>query len=273
MARFLGVLMEQKMNINTLPSKQLATSAVAPVRRLVGSRCLGWTMLGCAILAVPLPPLASEPSRDEDWQLTFRARQLLQSDQSLNPLNLGVIVRGRVAVLWGPVPSTAQARRAVERLQTLSGLHGVRSELQIEPSREGGSQPPPRSPKADRQTSASNKLPVVVSIDSRARSAIEEYQPERRIPVTTMSPTPTQQISALVHRTPILAPARPNLEQTIRRLQLTDPRFRSVRINVRQGLVYLQASSRYSDELFQVAEVISELPGVERVIVKEALGR
>jgi hypothetical protein len=38
-------------------------------------------------------------------------------------------VRGRVAVLWGPVPSAGAARRAEMRLRTMIELIDVRNEL------------------------------------------------------------------------------------------------------------------------------------------------
>src|SRR5205823_4800377 len=63
---------------------------------------------------------------------------------ALGPLNLGVRVRDRVAVLWGPVPSTEMARRAVELLQGLPDLVEVRNELHVEPRDEQPVAPPRR---------------------------------------------------------------------------------------------------------------------------------
>src|SRR5205085_7237670 len=53
-------------------------------------------------------------------------------DPQLGPLDLGVQVSSRVAVLWGPVPSRELAYRAEQRLRTLYDLVEVRNRLTID---------------------------------------------------------------------------------------------------------------------------------------------
>src|SRR3979490_16022 len=65
------------------------------------------------------------------WQ-TVQARKLLMDDPQLGPLDLGVQVTSRVAVLWGPVPSRELAYRAEQRLRTLYDLVEVRNRLTLD---------------------------------------------------------------------------------------------------------------------------------------------
>jgi len=97
-------------------------------------------------LAFSLPGVAAppEPPYADIWQ-TWRARKLLYDDPALGPFNLGVRVKDRVAVLWGPAPSLEVALRAEARLRTMFELIDVRNELIILPdeTRDGMVTPPP----------------------------------------------------------------------------------------------------------------------------------
>ena len=64
---------------------------------------------------------------------TMQACKHLQADELLAPLNIGVKVRGRVAVLWGPVPTPELALRAEQRLRQMIELIDVRNELMVMP--------------------------------------------------------------------------------------------------------------------------------------------
>jgi hypothetical protein len=75
---------------------------------------------------------APEEARLRDLVQTVQARKLLLEDPVLGPLNLGVKVTGRVAILWGPVPSQELSFRAEQRLQTMFELAEVRNRLTIE---------------------------------------------------------------------------------------------------------------------------------------------
>ena len=85
------------------------------------------------ILLAPCPLLAQDREIPQDVLQTYEARQALLRDSVLGPLNLGVKVTNRVAVLWGPVASVEIADRAVTLLQQLPGLVAVRNELDIDP--------------------------------------------------------------------------------------------------------------------------------------------
>jgi hypothetical protein len=67
----------------------------------------------------------------QDVLHTMQARKALLEDDTLARLNIGVKVAGRVAVLWGPVPSADAALRAEAKLRGLIELIDVRNELII----------------------------------------------------------------------------------------------------------------------------------------------
>ncbi|MBY0231904.1 MAG: BON domain-containing protein, partial [Gemmataceae bacterium] len=91
---------------------------------------LGLAMLpGSAEAAEPMRPPDGPLAMLRDLRLTIQARRALQSDRVLSNLNLGVEVRGGVAVAWGPVPDDAAAQRAVSRLESLPGIVDVRTEF------------------------------------------------------------------------------------------------------------------------------------------------
>ena len=89
--------------------------------------------LGAILSAVAFVRADDEIDIDRDVLHTVAARRALYQDAQLAPLNLGVKVRNRVAVLWGPIPSLELARRAVEVLKALPELVAVQSELEIVP--------------------------------------------------------------------------------------------------------------------------------------------
>ena len=58
-------------------------------------------------------------------------RDVLSADPRLDPLNIIVRVKDRVATLSGEVPSLELARRAVEKARTVREVKEVRSQLRI----------------------------------------------------------------------------------------------------------------------------------------------
>src|SRR5205823_13848821 len=77
---------------------------------------------------------ATPPDRSFiDFLQTVQACQRLQEDVLLAPLNVGVKVRNRVAILWGPVPTAELALRAEQRLRTMIELIDVRNDLIVLP--------------------------------------------------------------------------------------------------------------------------------------------
>jgi hypothetical protein len=95
-----------------------------------------WFALALTSLLLASPAQAQPStweSRHRDADLTIECRKLFLEDPVLGPLNLGVRVKERVAVLWGPAPSREVVRRAEQCLQTIVELMDVKSEMIILP--------------------------------------------------------------------------------------------------------------------------------------------
>src|SRR5205807_6518430 len=78
---------------------------------------------------------------------TVQARKLLLGDPLLGPLNVGVKVANRKAVLWGPVPSQQLSSRAEQRLRTMFELTEICNRLTIEPDGVQPATPVPETPR------------------------------------------------------------------------------------------------------------------------------
>ena len=95
---------------------------------------LRWLGMIIGMLVIPLVASAAPPDYGfADLWRTVQAVKLLHEDAALAPLHLGVKVRNRVAVLWGPVPSRDLAVRAETRLRNMIELVDVRNELIVMP--------------------------------------------------------------------------------------------------------------------------------------------
>jgi hypothetical protein len=68
---------------------------------------------------------------ERDVRQTVRARQVLLQDPALAPHNVGVVVRDRIATLWGPIPSAPLRQRAEQALRGLFELAEVRNHLEV----------------------------------------------------------------------------------------------------------------------------------------------
>jgi hypothetical protein len=86
------------------------------------------------LVEITTPASAAPPDRDlEDFLQTVQACRRLQQDELLAPLNVGVKVRRRVAILWGPIPNAELALRAEQQLRTMIELIDVRNDLIVLP--------------------------------------------------------------------------------------------------------------------------------------------
>src|SRR3954468_5578199 len=87
--------------------------------------CAG--LAGVGILAgVALADARDGPPKP-DWQVALQARHALWDEPPFDKLNLGVSVQDGVAILSGPVPSTACAIQAVSKLRSVSGIRDVKN--------------------------------------------------------------------------------------------------------------------------------------------------
>ncbi|GEM_PF-5591015 len=98
---------------------------MASLRRLL-------TLTALAVVAAN-GQTAAPPVSLADVSQTMQACKRLQEDEQLATLNIGVRVRGRVAVLWGPAPTAELALRVEQRLRQMIELIEVRNELIVVP--------------------------------------------------------------------------------------------------------------------------------------------
>lgn len=73
------------------------------------------------------PPAPASAARDV--RLALQVRRALMEDDALVRANIGVKVVDGVVHLWGPIATSEQGRRAVDRARAVPGVRAVRNEL------------------------------------------------------------------------------------------------------------------------------------------------
>jgi hypothetical protein len=229
--------------------------------RFIRRRFLFPAILGYGTLA---PVAAADPA---DMRLAMEARKSLNADEKLAALNLGVMVRNGEATLYGPVPSEELARRAELRVRVVGGLRNVFNDLHVAP---------PDDPVLKKLADALEKL-------DHSPSALPG-------PVTTLDPSghamtpptprflPTAPASSLfslaksIDQPAMIAPAwhRPALDPTkdIESLCRRDQRFRGLQVKCEKGVVSIDGLLKKWPDLWEFADVVSRLPGVERIRIE-----
>src|SRR5205807_15286 len=144
---------------------------------------------------------------------TVQARKLLLGDPLLGPLNVGVKVANRKAVLWGPVPSQQLSSRAEQRLRTMFELTEICNRLTIEPD---GVQP--QAPTCERSVSLSG---ASFSSESHSKYSVFCYHGYLRVPAfASVSRVRNYQCTSrllLFSRTCSTPPARRDLNGAFRK--------------------------------------------------------
>ncbi len=210
------------------------------------------------------PRLAAQSPAALDMDQTLLARQALQDDPALAPLDLGVRVHNGVARLFGPVPSPALARRAVACLQALPALTGVRNELfpdpwDYDPSPAGAAaalRPPGRPDEA-------RWAPSTPTVHSTSRQK-GEAPPQTVPPVAVPLPAPPP-------AGPTPAPPEPSrdIAGAVRRLQQGQERFHRVRVAVEGSRVILSGTAPAWRDVFELSQALTQIPGVGEVTIRE----
>jgi hypothetical protein len=214
--------------------------------------------------------LIGDPQRDV--QQTIQARRLLAADADLQEHNLGVIVRDRVATLWGPAPSAEVAFRAELCLRTMIELVEIRNELfvsdLIEPIR--------------RRLKTDNAIQILP--DWTTPPTQNERRPILQAPIPIKAPEATaDKRPTLPELPPIPLPelGPPQIEPDVSgnrdqrlleavgtALQSND-RFRAVLFSVKEGRVSLKMTEPDTSILHEAAQAVSRLPNVAAVLVVE----
>jgi hypothetical protein len=213
----------------------------------------------------------------------LKARRALAADPDLAPLNLGVSVRRGVATLWGTAPSSALAREALLQLRQLPDLEEVRSELEIDSflTVDMEPEPPPvlRPQRRQAMAAASERQgPAPGALAGR-----EARGPAPAVPqplpagspaplnnsVTLLAPVPLSGQAPLTPRPPPVPPFQVStLLQKAVQLRDQDARFQRVQVEVRGRVVFLHGLVARGEDTMELAQRISRLPGVERVVLE-----
>ena len=242
-------------------------------RLLAGPAALGAALLlGCVCPAALAADGPGDPAAYHDLRHTMQARSALLADPVLAPLNLGVRVHNRVAVLWGPVPTAGLKERAELLLRKLPDLLEVRNELHVEQP-----EPPPQY--------LPGKLPPATPVPLPGFSgAADTWQDlfARRQDSAPAFASPAENVrlkpapsglpgdgGAVLPAIAVPGPAGSPLDQAVARLQRDEPRFRGLRADVRGQQVRLSGTAATWQDVYDLADVLTRLPGVDRVVLEQ----
>jgi osmotically-inducible protein OsmY len=237
------------------------------------------TMTCSLLLLAPCPLLAQGWEIPPDVWQTYEARKALLADSVLGPLNLGVKVKNRVAVLWGPVPSVEFADLAVSVLRKLPGLVAVKNELDIDPDLLLPLYLPETLPQSRRRPMNPGFPVPAATLTNRSldKTAAQEKPtaaafPPVAVPPTTIPGMPDHREMEIVLPSLRIPTGDPEIVRTpveaIAELQ-KDNRFALIQVTVTAGIVTLSADADQASLLHEFARRISAIPGVERVVVQE----
>jgi hypothetical protein len=250
--------------------------------------------LPALFLVLLLPSLAAAeptpaPVPRDDWDfltrdtyLMLQARRALLLDPDLAPLNLGVSVHGGVATLWGTAPSADLARDAALQVWQVHGLSAVRNELEVDALLTVDMEPPPpprlRQPHAapEALAAAEGRGPAPGALAGREARATT---PATAQPLPNAAPAPSGQTVILFAPVPFIkqlpaAPRQPvpndagfTLAQRVVQLRGQDARWQRIQVEVRGRAVFLHGVVARGEDLMDLAQRVSRLPGVERVVL------
>jgi hypothetical protein len=213
--------------------------------------------------AEPLVLPAAARSRLRDLELTVHARRALHTDARLGPLHLGVSVRDGVATLWGPVPAVEDARRAAKVLEAVAGIAAVRSELRLEKGRPNDLLALPLPVDPPTRTATASPDPVSGSLGTLTRR-----NPARFAPAAEAPPPAVALGAPVAAPAPAPAAASPSPSEAVEALRQSERRFRRIRAEVRDGTVWVYPGDTPRQDVMAFYQVLSRIPGVERVVIK-----
>ena len=220
-----------------------------------------------AVAAAPPPPDKMLTARD--IQLSVHARKALADDIELGPANLGVRVQDNVAVLWGPVPSEALKRRAVEVVKKVKGVFEVKdADVYVVAASDVVEAPPlaiSGPPEKPTHTEAASP-PEPVSEPAGALTARPIVEPPPAIvlgpPLPLGEETPAQTVSSAL---PV-----EGLAAAVEQARQAEERYRPIECRVEGGVVVLRPGTGRGEDLMAFARAIAHLPGLTRIVIENA---
>jgi osmotically-inducible protein OsmY len=248
-------------------------------------------LLAIALLTLPCMAPAAETGPDfpkalpssspttRDMQIVLRIRRALMTDEVLGPQNVGVIVRDGTATLWGPLTSPDEIRRALKAVGEVRGVRSVQSELYI--AKDTRPLPPvfvlpetttpDRAPPADALASARPQT-ILIKRDRLPSNlpATDDNPPSLPAPRTALLLAPVPLNARAEEPTTVTAARTEGVSAAIDRLQKADARFGQIDAEWRDGTIILRGKRHDASAAMAFARLLSDVPGVERVVLQYA---
>jgi len=208
---------------------------------------------------ISLPPTGF--ALDTDHDLTARVKTALAADSALKSLSLMVSVQDGVAVVGGPVPSSAVNDRLTSTVKAIPGVTEARVNCWVP----AGENPLPLAVKAKlappEVKGRTVALPLALPAGIEERAAYSPVPPPApsaprgpsehpTIPSPRLPMTPSQDVAAAAEA-----------------VRSSDARFDGLVLSVSTGTVVIAGTVREGAEAWDLAAAVRRVPGVDRVVV------
>jgi osmotically-inducible protein OsmY len=242
----------------------------------------------CIAVATVAGRAEAQDASARDLSRELQVLHALHNDPKLAPLNLGVKVRDRVAILWGPVPTRELAERAIFVVKKLPEIGEVQNQMMVQyrdetvyppmrlvpgPAPRGG---PPKSDAKPQLQPEQLRPPMVDLVWQPVNpEAAPKPSPPSPPPSVAFLPSGTSQpgLTGTVSRPRdsmlTEAPDAAAISSAVQSLIQTEERFRRVRYEVKQGQVFLGGVVNRWADLRELAVAVTHIPGVEGVVLRE----
>ncbi len=240
------------------------------------------------LAAASVGSLAADDFNPRDLRHEIMVRDVLSADPRLDPLNIIVRVKDRVATLSGEVPSLELARRAVEKARTVREVKEVRSQLRIGSDDVGFRMPTvvamPKAPPSGLSPSHSPSplpspppMPTAVG-DVRPTGewvsvpAAPVEQPTHGVALLPWITAPAgamDQVSRPRETTPNDTADAAAITSAVQSLMQGDERFRRLHFEVKKSKVYIGGAAYRWADVQDLARATTRIPGVEEVVLRD----
>lgn len=224
----------------------------------------------------PRPPALADISA-RDWIVTNQARRLLQKDDLLSAHRLGVSVKGKVATIWGDIPSEAELKRAMEVLKKVEGIATVVSECRFvaapDPIPQAVADAVKRALDQGDTLSSSARTTQAPSSAMTSRQIVAKPAPEAFPLQSPPNPGVPDRIPlrqpAVVLLTPVLAgPDAPdNVEDLMEKIRLSEKRFKDVVLTMNGTVLKMNGQVSKMKDAWELAEKLNDVKGISQVIL------
>jgi len=212
-------------------------------------------------LANTLSDATGRAGEPDDWRDTQRARDALADDVLLRQFNLGVRVERGVARIWGPVPHEMIRDKAVDRLRALPGIQQV-----VDGTHAAEPEDAPKLAREPvRQIDPSLPKPVTM-LPLPEPETTTLFAPATRLQAPRTSPV-VPRVTTIGLLTPAGSDGSNAISTRIERTLRSDGRFHALRFEQPQGVVHLSGYVTQWQDMWDCADALARIPGVERVVI------